>query len=239
MSGTAGCREIRHALGVYVLGAIDPVDRALVDEHLATCLECREELAGLAGLPALLRRVPTAEAERLAVADQADQAMLDAAAEELLPSALARTVQVRRVRRWRELAAAAVVAVLAVGAGAAGAHLLQSGTPPHRQVVAATVLHWQTVASTDAATRAGLIVKYARKPWGTTMQIRVWGIRPGTVCQFVVVDSHGHRWVVGGWRVNYSGGPAWYPVSTSLTDAQLRTFEVTAAGHVLASVHAV
>ncbi len=238
MSSTASCRQIRHALGVYVLGAIDPVDRAQVDEHLATCPECREELAGLAGLPALLRRVPTAEAERLAVADPAEEAQLDAAAAELLPSALARTTLVRRKRRWRELAAAAAVAVLALGAGAAGAHLLQSGTPAPGRAVAGQGLHWHTVASTSTASEAGLIVKYARKPWGTTMQIRVWGIRPGTVCQFVVVDVHGHRWVLGGWRVNYSGGPAWYPVSTSLADGQLRTFEVTAAGHVLASVHA-
>jgi Putative zinc-finger len=237
MSSMASCREIRHALGVYVLGAIDPVDRALVDEHLATCPDCREELAGLAGLPALLRRVPAAEAERLAVDDPAGDAELDAVAEELLPSALARTAQVRRVRRWRELAAAAAVAVLALGAGAGAAHLLQSGTPAPSRPVTGPVLHWQTVAHTDAVTQASLTVKYARKPWGTTMQARVWGIRPGTVCQFVVVDAQGHRWVVGGWRVNYAGGPAWYPLSTSLSDGQLRTFEVTSAGQVLVSVH--
>jgi len=238
MSTTAGCREIRHSLGVYVLGAIDPADRALVDEHLASCPECREELAGLAGLPALLRRVPTAEAERLAMADPVDDAALDAAAAELLPSTLARTAQVRRMRRWRELVAAAVVAVLAVGAGAAGAHLLHAGTPAPPPPVAGQVLHWQTVARTDAATQSGLRVRYARQPWGTTMQVQVWGIRPGTVCQFLVVDAHGHRWVLGGWRVNYSGGPHWYPVSSSLTDRQLRTFEVTAGGQVVASVHA-
>ena len=227
MSSTAECREIRHALGVYVLGAIDPADRALVDEHLASCPECREELAGLAGLPALLRRVPTAEAERLAMADSVDDTALDTAAAELLPSALARTAQVRRMRRWRELAAAAVVAVLALGAGAAGAHLLNAGTPAPRPAVAGSVLHWQTVTHTDAAT-----------PWGTTMRVQVWGIRRGTVCQFLVVDAHGQRSVLGGWRVNYAHGPAWYPVSTSLTDRQLRTFEVTAGGQVVASVPA-
>ncbi|HEY6276779.1 MAG TPA: zf-HC2 domain-containing protein [Streptosporangiaceae bacterium] len=237
MSGTAECREIRHALGVYVLGAIDPADRALVDEHLATCSECREELAGLAGLPALLRRVPTAEAERLAVADQPDESVLDAAAEELLPSALARTAQIRRVRRWRELAAAAAVAVLALGAGAAGAHLLGSGAPAAKPPLAGQVLHWHSVAHTDAVTQAGLAVKYARKPWGTTMLAQVWGIPPGTVCQFVVIDTQGHRWVLGGWRVNYTGEAPWYPLSTSLTDSQLRTFEVTAAGRVLVSAH--
>ena len=86
MSGTASCREIRHSLGVYVLGAIEPGERAQVDEHLATCADCREELASLAGLPALLRRVPTAEAERLAVADQADSATGETPPDHLLPS---------------------------------------------------------------------------------------------------------------------------------------------------------
>ena len=47
------CTDARPSLGVYVLGAIDPAERALVDAHLVTCRDCRDELAGLAGLPAL------------------------------------------------------------------------------------------------------------------------------------------------------------------------------------------
>src|ERR1700739_1342092 len=61
------CREIRQLLGVYVVGAIDPAERALVDEHLAECQSCRDELAGLAGLPAMLSRVPAADVERLSL----------------------------------------------------------------------------------------------------------------------------------------------------------------------------
>ena len=60
------CPEARISLGVYVLGAIDPAERALVDAHLATCRDCRDELAGLAGLPALLSRVSMEEAIALA-----------------------------------------------------------------------------------------------------------------------------------------------------------------------------
>ena len=60
------CPETRLSLGVYVLGAIDPAERALVDAHLATCRDCRDELAGLAGLPALLARVSAEEAFALA-----------------------------------------------------------------------------------------------------------------------------------------------------------------------------
>jgi predicted anti-sigma-YlaC factor YlaD len=54
---TMDCGETRMSLGVYVLGAIDPAERALVDAHLSACQDCRDELAGLAGLPALLSRV--------------------------------------------------------------------------------------------------------------------------------------------------------------------------------------
>jgi hypothetical protein len=236
MSGATSCREIRHTLGVYVLGAIDPADRAEVDEHLATCAECREELAGLAGLPALLRRVPQAEAERLAEIDPADPPAGEKAPEELLPPVLARMSHARRVRRWRELAAAAAVIVLAVGAGAAGATLAQSSsaTPPPAGQVA--VGHgWQTVVSTDAATGAGMTVKYTPRTWGTLMAVRVSGIPAGTTCEFQVTDTHGHHWVVGSWRVT---GQAWYPASSSLADANLQSFEVTSGGKVIARANA-
>ena len=54
MTDTWDCQEARIALGVYVLGAIDPAERALVDAHLATCEACQAELAEFADLPALL-----------------------------------------------------------------------------------------------------------------------------------------------------------------------------------------
>ena len=63
------CRTYRELLGVYVVGAIEPAERADVDAHLAQCYECREELAGLALLPALLHRVPLEEAERIAASE--------------------------------------------------------------------------------------------------------------------------------------------------------------------------
>ena len=52
------CAGIRPLLGVYLTGAIAPADRAVVVHHLAACAGCRTELAGLAGLPGLLRRPP-------------------------------------------------------------------------------------------------------------------------------------------------------------------------------------
>ena len=69
MTQQMDCAEVRLSLGVYVLGAIDPAERAQVDSHLAGCRDCRDELAGLAGIPALLSRVGAEEAFALAESD--------------------------------------------------------------------------------------------------------------------------------------------------------------------------
>ncbi len=49
---------------VYVVGAVDPAERVLVEQHVSHCLECQAELAGLAGIPALLGRLTLDEIER-------------------------------------------------------------------------------------------------------------------------------------------------------------------------------
>lgn len=57
---TDGCAQIRTELGAYIVGAISASDRAVLVRHLESCDHCRDELAGLAALPGLLRRVPVA-----------------------------------------------------------------------------------------------------------------------------------------------------------------------------------
>jgi hypothetical protein len=229
MNEMAGCREIRQALGVYVLGAIDPAERAQVDDHLTICPECREELASLAGLPALLRRIPPDEAERLAMADAGDQSD-DYPPEELLHSLLARTASVRRARRWRGLVAAAAVVVLALGGGAVVTNALQGHAGGQ-----AVAEHWHKVTAVDPRTGAHLTVRYAPMTWGTMMDVQVSGIEPGIVCQFQVTDSSGHRWTVGGWTAEaYRHSIPWYQASTSVKDQNLRSFEVTSGHQVLA-----
>jgi len=64
VSGVGECAQVREELGVYLVGAIDPGDRARVKGHLTFCARCRDELAGLAGLPGMLRRIPADEAMR-------------------------------------------------------------------------------------------------------------------------------------------------------------------------------
>jgi len=229
----AGCREIRQALGVYVLGAIDPAERAQVDEHLSSCHECREELASLAGLPAMLRKVPIVEAERLAAPEQ-DPELAGVPSAEMLTSLISRTANVRRIHRWRTVAAAAAVAIVALGGGAFVASALQS---PSAQVAGQVhvATPWQKTTGNGEA-GAHLTVLYRTQPWGTQMKLNVTGLPPGSVCQFQVTDATGGKSMVGSWQA--WGDSSWYPASTWLGEKQLRSFQVTIDGKVVATARA-
>ncbi len=236
MNGSAECRDIRHALGVYVLGAIDPAERATVDTHLATCPECREELAGLAGLPALLRRIPVGEAQQLADDDLAELPAAEVPSDEMLRSLLDRTARARQARRWRGLAAAAAVVVAAGAAGAAGWGALQpSGAAAGSPAMPA---HFTSVSATNPATHVGATVRYATKGWGTVLDTQVKNVPAGARCELEVTDSSGHTSVVGGWTATYDQGSAWYPGSSSVALASVHSFEITSKGKTLVTVMA-
>ena len=225
MTGMSSCREIRQALGVYVLGAIDPAERAQVDEHLASCPDCREELASLAGLPAMLRKVPMVEAERLASPDAEPDAP-PVPSEEMLESLVARTNNVRRIHRWRGLAAAAAVVVLALGGGVVVGHALQPS---------GSALHWREIHS-GAAGSVHLTVMYRALDSGTRVQSNVTGIAPGTLCELEAIDSQGQAWSLGSWQ-SWSG-TTWYPGQVAVPETNIRVFELTVHGKVIASARA-
>ena len=234
MTGSADCRDIRHALGVYVLGAIDPAERARVDAHLGTCPECREELAGLAGLPALLRRIPVGEARQLAGDDLDELPGAEVPSDEMLQSLLARTTQTRQTRRWRGLAAAAAVVVVAGAAGAAGVSALQHTGGPGSTVA----VHFTSVSATNPLTRVAATVRYAPRAWGTLLDTRVENVPAGARCQLVVTDSSGRSTVVGGWTAGYDESTVWYPGSSPVAQDSVRSFEITSQGKVLVKVMA-
>ena len=239
MTGSADCRDIRHALGVYVLGAIDPAERSVVDAHLSTCPECREELAGLAGLPALLRRIPVGEAQQLADDDVdelpgAGLAGAEVPSEEMLRSLLARTTRARQARRWRGLAAAAAVVLVAGVAGAAGwSATHDSEGDADSSAVAA---HFTSATATNPATHVAATVRYAAKDWGTVLDTQVKNVPTGARCQLVVTDSSGHSTVVGGWTTSYDEAGVWYPGSAPIALDSVRSFEITSQGKVLVTV---
>ncbi|HEY3956877.1 MAG TPA: zf-HC2 domain-containing protein [Streptosporangiaceae bacterium] len=238
MTDFAGCQHVRQSLGVYVLGAIDPAERAQVDAHLASCPDCREELAGLAGLPALLGHVPVAEAARISGIDDDERLapgqgtpVPDGAGGTLTPL-LARMAHRRKVSRWRNLAAAAAVVVVAAGAAIGAVGLTGSGSAPP----AGEAGHWERVQATDPATLAHVAVRYEGEAWGTVMDASVTGIPAGTTCQLWVLGRDGHKWAAGGWTVTNPYEQTTYPASSPVQESAVRGFEVTSGHTVLVHV---
>jgi hypothetical protein len=236
MTGLSGCGDVRLALGVYVVGAIEPAERTIVDIHLSHCPACREELAGLAGLPALLGHVPARDVERLAASGATGNP--EEPPPELLSSLLRRVAARRRARKWRTITVAAAAAVIAVAGGLAGgaaiSHALSSGSSAASQ----TSRGYETGRGINARTHVTAVVGYYSAAWGTSMRVRVSGIRAGTTCELWVVDTHGQRSIVGGWTVPSGHQDQWYMASTPVSGSRIRSFQVTAAGRILVTVPA-
>ena len=116
MISRGSCGEVRQALAVYVLGAIEPADRTMVDRHLGDCAGCREELAGFAPLPALLRKVPLQEAAALVDDDARGSPPADQPSQPALGRMLVQAGR-RHRRDLRTHAAAAGAVGLLAGAG--------------------------------------------------------------------------------------------------------------------------
>lgn len=104
--------DIHHLTGAYALDAVDDIERARFEQHLAECEDCRVEVASLreaAGLLSETTAVTPPPALRESVLAGISQVRP-------LPPVVHRTPVVQR--RWFPLlVAAAVVAILGVGAG--------------------------------------------------------------------------------------------------------------------------
>ncbi|MEB3982968.1 zf-HC2 domain-containing protein [Mycobacterium sp. 663a-19] len=98
----------------YVLGSLSAVDRREFEAHMATCPACREAVAELSGVPALLSHLDRDEVAAIGEAGQSSPT--PEMSPDLLPSLLA-TVRWRR-RRARVttcVASAAAAVVLGIG----------------------------------------------------------------------------------------------------------------------------
>ncbi|MGC0418471.1 anti-sigma factor family protein [Embleya sp. AB8] len=210
-----GCAVARLDLGAFVVGALDEAETARIRQHVATCPRCRAEYDELAGLPALLARLTEAEAAAsgTAVGGTPPARLLSAAAG-----------RAERGRRLRNLtAAAAAVLVLLAGltgwalGDSGGSHEStaapsSSGPPPPPASVSPAAREpgtpavppgARTVRADDPRSGAGAELRYAATAWGSSVDVSLSGIRPGTRCQ---LDVHGTRgrietassWVVPG-----------------------------------------
>lgn len=207
-----GHDPLRTSLGAYLLGALDPADRAEIETHLADCPPCREDLASLAGLPGLLGRLTLAEA--VATASPAETA--DLPGQQLLNRALTELRRRRHSQRRRWLAGAAAAVLIAAVAAVTGTS--QSHAP-------AGTAGGQVIAATDPTTRVHATATLHGEPAGTEITLRLSGVTPGLHCQLIAVAADGRREVASSWRATYHG-QADVTGTTALPVAELASLQV-------------
>lgn len=236
MTQTWDCTEARLSLGVYVLGAIDPAERGLVDAHLTTCRDCRDELAGMAGLPALLARVNQDEISRICADDTVRASTEERPPQELLGTVLDLAEARRRRGRWRFAAAAAAVAVLAGGVFGG----LSAATSTTHTVYTAQFPtgdgRWETAQTTSKVTGVNATVDYSDELWGNAFEVLVGHIPEGTTCELWVVHPDGTRTQVAAWTTAKDEGRVWYSGSMPSSAGAISSFQITAGNKVLAAV---
>ena len=198
------CQAIRLELGAYVLDALDPPERVLVAEHLERCAGCRQELACLAPLPGVLAGVSMAQ-----LADEDDGA--PRGAERLL----AELARIRR-RRRRMAAAILVACAIAVLGGVGLSRALGPGGPRATVISAASPV-------THVSGRVTLVAT----PEGSSLEVGLAGVPPGTRCELIVVGPAGRREVAATWRANYDGTAA-VTGASAMTPAQISRMLVVA-----------
>jgi hypothetical protein len=168
-------------LGCYVLGSLDPAERAEVEEHLSDCEVCRAELVNLAGLPGLLSRVSPQEAA----------AGLPETPPRLLEGLLTRAAEQRRTSRHRLIAAAAAL-ILVAGGIAGGVELAHPSSGR-----AAT-----TIAS-DGPVHVS--VRLMGTSTGTKITLSLSGVPSGEECRMVAISKDGSSHDAGSWWASYRG----------------------------------
>jgi hypothetical protein len=211
------------ALGAYVLGALEREERAELEAHLETCDICRAELDRLAPLPGLLSRLTVAEAEVLAVAEpvpaelHAEPAPAETSAP--LERALFEVARERRRSRLMRTAAVAAALVLAAVAVVGGPLLGDEGGDEPAPI---------TAAGSDIRSGVQGTAELTREPWGTRVEVRLAGVRPGQHCRLVARAAGGRSEIAATWRAGYLGA-AEVPGAVAIPPERLRSLDVVTA----------
>ena len=151
----------------YVLGSLSPTERREFESHMTTCKRCRDAVAEISGMPALLSRLDSddiAEIDELGQAASAPPPLRP----ELLTSLLKRvTWQRRRSRVLTWAVAAAAAAVLVVGVFVAWRSNPAMPSPEQPRASASALL--MTPVATPSELSATITLGSHR--WGTQIQM--------------------------------------------------------------------
>jgi Putative zinc-finger len=226
----------------YVLGSLSSTERHEFEAHMRTCKSCRQAVAEISGMPALLSRLDIDEIDSI---DEHGQSA--AAPPPLRPEVLRSLLQKvtwrrRRTRVWTLTVAAAAAVVLAVGVFVA----LQSGpvtpTPPPPAQASSSALPMSRV--TPNSFNATVVL--SPHEWGTQIEMNcTYGVWPETAdgkdedeagdkLAMVVVGRDGSESQLATW-VALTGVTASPGGSTSLAIEQIAAVQVVSVdnGNVL------
>ena len=204
--------ELRLALGSYLVGALSPAERSVLETHLRECIACRDELNELSVLPGFLGRLTPEQV----------QGGFPPPPESLLTGLLARALGVETARRRRLRRRQGAAAALSLAAAAiVGILVIPTASTPGTSYQLQSAL-----ASTPSAGEVTLVTK----PWGTELILAMRKLPAGTSCVAVVTDKQGRIEVVGTWGATTTHA-AQVTLATDISTAYLRTITVeTAAG---------
>ncbi|MBD0691360.1 hypothetical protein BG452_08880 [Streptomyces sp. CBMA123] len=182
-------------VGAYVLGVLEPAERAVFERHLADCPQCTEQMAQLGFVePLLAEYAASATAAGLDPAEPAptpDGHLLDRLVAEV-------TAGRRRGRIRRLVLALAATAMVAAGPAVTAAVLTADTTPAVVAVAA-------QFSATDPATGAKATVGVDGRTWGSQVSLRLSGVQGPLTCRLVAVSHGGDHQTVTTWSVPADG----------------------------------
>jgi hypothetical protein len=189
----------RTQLGAYALGALEPDEAREVDEHLATCAECRAEVAELAQMKDFLGEVPP-EAFLDGAPDGGDLLLQRTLREvrQLTPEPVAAPAKTSARWRSRWLMVAAAV-VLVAGALVGGVAVGRSTAPQPADV---PVAGSKQVTVTDTSSGATMATTVEPRPGWSWVQVQINGLKAGYQCEMIITDKAGDTWIAGSWKVS-------------------------------------
>jgi hypothetical protein len=207
--------QMKMSLGLYLLGAAEPGERARVEAHLPGCRECQAELITLAPLPGLLAGVPDELRPGGALPDGGPGQPTPARA---------------RGRPGWTWVAAAVAACVAAAVGLAGGLWLASTGPAHRP---ATV----TLSGANPVLHMSATAILAKTSWGTSIQLRLVGLPLKVPCRLLVRSKTGGTEIAGVWDA-WRKGPISVPASVGWYPSGIASLQVATAAKTLVTMSA-
>jgi Putative zinc-finger len=226
----------------YVLGSLSPAERREFEGHMRTCKECRQAVAEISGMPALMSRLDSDDVEAIDERGQPEDA-LPPMRPELLTSLLRKVTWRRRRSRvvaWSTAAAAAAVLVMGLFVALQSNSVIPTPVPPAQASAAAMPMTRVTPTSMSAT------VALDPHEWGTQIAMTcTYGVWPETAdgkdnneagdkLAMVVVGRDGSETRLATW-VALTGVTAQPGGSTSMPIEQIAAVQVVSAdnGNVL------